>query len=116
MTEANEPQERAEPAEPTEPTERKEPAEPTDATQPIEPTEPTDMIEPLDAIERSESSDQSDMRERSLTAETTLPVLCQKHQTRTVGPAPEMVAPIAPSSLGAAWTSSRERGYRWARC
>ena len=38
-----------------------------------------------------------------------VPVVCQKHQTRTDGPAPEIDAPIAPSS-GAASTTSIDRG------
>ena len=42
-------------------------------------------------------------------AAVTLPVSCQKHQTSNAGPAPEIVAPIAPRSL--AWASSSiERG------
>ena len=56
------------------------------------------------------TSAQSPTRSRS--ASTTFPVLCQKHQTRTVGPAPEMVAPIAPSSIAADATISIEREYR----
>ena len=39
----------------------------------------------------------------------TAPVLCQKVQTRTVGPAPEIVAPIAPIR-GASATISIDRG------
>jgi hypothetical protein len=43
------------------------------------------------------------------TASTTLPVCCQWHQNSTAGPAPEMVAPTAPSS-SARSTSSIDRG------
>jgi hypothetical protein len=45
----------------------------------------------------------------ALRRSTMLPVCCQWHQNRTVGPAPEIVAPTAPSS-SARSTSSIERG------
>ena len=40
-------------------------------------------------------------RRAAVAASTTLPVSCQKHQRSTAGPAPEIVAPIAPELGGA---------------
>ena len=47
--------------------------------------------------------------QRCSSAAATLPASCQVVQTRTVGPAPEIVAPSAPSSRAAS-TISIERG------
>ena len=123
-----------EPAEAAEPTENADAAEPIDPIEAKEPTEPIERAEPFEAIERNESSDHSEselsghssgtsapMGENgtrrtsaqsptlSVSAFITSPVLCQKVQTSTVGPAPEIVAPIAPIR-GASSTISIERG------
>ena len=59
--------------------------------------------------ERDPHAPRPSPRSARSSASTTLPVSCQKLHTSTAGPAPEIVAPIAPSSAAES-TSSSERG------